>query len=151
MDLHFLMYEIAPRILQDPWENCKEFLLIPEQVCLGWIKLLSLSKSFILKILYWDGPLMVHQNFSLRCPADFQILTFNYHSFLSPGINFENVSLWVYVLKKLSCVDISLLYKKGKQTKTRIWYLKQDFCCHENACFSFSFPLSNKHNMSRLQ
>lgn len=63
---------------------------------------------------------MVHQHFSLRCPADFQILTFNYHSFLSPGINFENVSLLVHVLKQFSCVDTSLLYKKGKQTKTRI-------------------------------
>lgn len=147
MDLHFLMYEIAPRILQDPWENCKEFLLIPEQVCLSWIKLLSLSKTFILKILHWDGPLMVHQHFSLRCPADFQILTFNYHSFLSPRINFENVSHLVHVLKKISHVDISLLYK----TKTRIWYIKQDFYCPENTWFSFSFPLCSKYNMSRLQ
>lgn len=62
---------------------------------------------------------MVYENLSLRCPADFQILTFNYQAFLFPGINLENASLTVNVLKKLSYIDISILYNKAKQIKTR--------------------------------
>jgi len=57
---------------------------------------------------------MVYPNLSLRCPADFQILAFNYRSFLSPGIIFENVSLRVHVLRKLSYVDISSVKKQNK-------------------------------------
>lgn len=83
---------------------------------------------------------MVCQNLSLRCPADFQTLAFNYRSLLSPGTDFENVSLRVHVLKKLSYADISPLYKKAKQTKTRNRSLKQDFHYHENTWFSFLLP-----------
>lgn len=62
---------------------------------------------------------MAYENISLSCPADFQILTFNYQAFLSPGINLENASLRVNVLKKLFYIDISVLYNKAKQIKTR--------------------------------